>query len=510
MPRKRIVNIINFIRAYEPRGDVDLLMPIRMQVGLLRKHSLPGTFPLMYNALQDTDILDILRTAPTGTEFSLWFEMCAELCKAAGVHWRGRWAWDWESHCAFSPGYTPPEREALLDAAFEKFREVFGYYPRSMGAWAFDAHTLRYAAEKYGMDAFCNCKDQLGTDGYTLWGGYYNGGYYPSVYNAYCPAQSEENQIHVPMFRMLGSCPLYQYIEGLNTHTGLRRSQGVLSLEPSSERCGARTEWVDWYLRENFIGKCLSHAYTQVGQENSFGWENMENLPYQLARIAELRDKGIVTAETLAASGRWFRENFNLTPAAGMLTESDWTLLPGAAGCDGRGEPLTQFKTNAGLAGKDCKGFWYNCRNYRANVFIADNRPYLRDLHLFREERRENYLTETEPTENLFYETIPLMDGNRRSGRDCHAGWYPLINGRHMEILSYIYEEYDNETAILTFQTEACGAVQVTFRPAGIHLRAERNGSDLILLRRTAPAADMPPPDRLTLTDSELEINLKP
>lgn len=75
--------------------------------------------------------------------------------------------------------------------------------------------------------ASCNCKDQYGTDGYTLWGGYWNQAYYPSRLNGYMPAQTQEGQIPVPVFRMLGSDPIYQY------DTGLGHSiQGVITLEP--------------------------------------------------------------------------------------------------------------------------------------------------------------------------------------------------------------------------------------------------------------------------------------
>lgn len=59
--------------------------------------------------------------------------------------------------------------------------QIFGVYPKSVGSWFIDAVTLKYMAERYGVVASCNCKDQIGTDGYTLWGGYWNQGYYPSI-----------------------------------------------------------------------------------------------------------------------------------------------------------------------------------------------------------------------------------------------------------------------------------------------------------------------------------------
>ena len=55
--------------------------------------------------------------------------------------------------------------------------------------------------------------------------------YYPSRINAYMPAQTEEGQIPVPIFRMLGSDPIYQYDDGLG-----QERQGVISLEPVYEK----------------------------------------------------------------------------------------------------------------------------------------------------------------------------------------------------------------------------------------------------------------------------------
>ena len=94
----------------------------------------------------------------------------------------------------YAMGYTKEEREKLIDVIFKKFEETFGFGAKSVGSWMIDAHSLQYMSEKYGIEASCNCKDQWGTDGYTIWGGYWNQGYYPSRHNALCPAQSRDAQ----------------------------------------------------------------------------------------------------------------------------------------------------------------------------------------------------------------------------------------------------------------------------------------------------------------------------
>src|ERR1035441_8369248 len=94
--------------------------------------------------------------------------------RKAGLKWRGRHEWDSTANVGFSPGYTPEERRKLVDVYMADFKGIFGYYPRTAGSWFIDEVTLAYMAEHYGIVASCNCKDQVGTDGYTLWGGYWN------------------------------------------------------------------------------------------------------------------------------------------------------------------------------------------------------------------------------------------------------------------------------------------------------------------------------------------------
>ena len=208
MENTNIVNIVNFIRAVEPRfrEEPDLFEPVRREMELAKQHALPATWLLQYDALVKGPYVDFLkREMPESHEAGCWFEVVEELAEAAGIRWRGRWSWDWNVEVGFSIGYTPRERERLADAYVARFAELFGRPPASVGSWCFDAHLFNYLHEKYGIAAGCNCKDQYGTDGYTLWGGYWANAYYPSRKNAYLPAQSEAMQIPVPVFRMLGS-----------------------------------------------------------------------------------------------------------------------------------------------------------------------------------------------------------------------------------------------------------------------------------------------------------------
>jgi len=271
----RIVNIINFIRLLEPRDaevtETVLYATVVKQVEIMEKYKLRGTFLLQYDALMDPRYQKLLKSLPAQSfEIGAWWEIPQPLVENAGMNWRGRYPWDWHADVGFSTGYTPQEREKLVDVYMNDFKKIYGAYPKSVGSWFIDAHTLNYMYQKYGIIASCNCKDQIGTDGYTLWGGYWNQAYYPSLKNAYMPAQHEENQIPVPIFRMLGSDPIRQFDAGLGSN-----KQGVISLEPVYKGGGGDDAWVNWYFRQFVGGEPMAFAYVQTGQENSFTWDVM-------------------------------------------------------------------------------------------------------------------------------------------------------------------------------------------------------------------------------------------
>ena len=396
--KPRIVNIINFIRLLEPRDakiteDV-LYQTVVKQLELMKKYKLGGTFLLQYDALMDSRYQKLLKDLPKEYEIGAWWEIPQPLVEKAGMKWRGRYPWDWHANVGFSVGYTPKEREKLVDAYMKDFKKIFGYYPKSVGSWFIDEHTLNYMYKKYGIVASCNCRDQIGTDGYTLWGGYWNQAYYPSKTNMFMPAQNEKNQIPVPVFRMLGSDPIRQYDDGLG-----KEVQGVATLEPAFHHDGGGDSiWVNWYFNEFLNGACMNFAYVQAGQENSFTWDRISRgFEIQIKLFAKLKDENKIKIETLSETGKWFRENFKLTPATSV------TVLNG-------------------LKGDTKKTVWFDSRFYRTNILWENGTFRFRDIHLFDERLPSDYLTEKVTTSNCEFYTLPFIDGHQWSTNNQRAG----------------------------------------------------------------------------------------
>ncbi len=456
--KPQIVNIINFIRGVEPRdSEIDLKRPVEEQIRLLRQHELKGTFLLQYDALLREDIIELLKLQPDGYfEFGAWLEVMQPLVEDAEIEWKGRYSWDWHTDVGFSISYTPAERERIVDSLMKKFKEVFGYYPKSVGSWLIDAHTLSYMSEKYGIVASCNCKDQWGTDGYTLWGGYYNQAYYPSRLNAFTPAQTKEMQIDLPIFRMLGSDPIYQYDAGLNSSFNPSSDQNVVTLEPGCSQ-GSSEDWIEWYLKENFSGTCLSFGYTQAGQENSFGWGSMsKGLTLQFAIIARKVAEKKISVQTLAESGEWYRSHYAVTPASAIAAMSDWK--------------------NEGH-----KSVWYCSRFYRVNIFWEKDRFWIRDIYLFDEACEERYLHEKCTSPCCVYDNLPVMDGNRWSGNNIRAGIYPVSAGRHMRMEGGMpaVETIGDEELIVRWSVSGGGIFTVRCLPETLEIRLDDTPQDM-------------------------------
>ncbi len=407
--KPQIVNIINFIRDIEPRDprDPDVVKKVladttRNQISLAKKYNLKTTFLLQYDSLTDPVYQEMLKELdPEQFEFGLWHEIVQPQCEKLGIPWTGRFPWDWHCHCGFGVGYTKEERRALLDLSFETFKEIFGYYPRVFGSWFFDSESLRYITRKYGLDACCNCKEQYGTDGYTLWGSYYGQAYYPSSTNIFMPAQTKAEQLDVPLFRMLGSDQVYQFDFGISSDAGADTCQGVITLEPVYTGSGGGTEaWVDWFLRENFNGECLTFGYAQAGQENSFFWDKMKRgLEYQFPLFAKLQAEGKITVEKFGETGRRYKQTYTETPASAITAHSAFD-------------------------DDDKNSTWYCTKNYRINLYSAAGTIRIRDLHVFNENVADPFENTVCTANDATYETLPVIDGNVFSGNGILSGVY--------------------------------------------------------------------------------------
>lgn len=454
----RIINIINFIRQTDYRienSDSLLYQTVEEQLNLINRYNLPATFLLQYDALIKPEYQQLLKSQLNQqSEIGGWFEITQPQVEDAGLEWRGEHSWVSHANIAFSTGYTKDEREKLVDVYMEKFKEIFGEYPKSMGSWYIDAHTLNYMYEKYGIIASCNYKDQIGTDGYTLWGGYWNQAYYPSKLNGYMPAQSQEQQIPVPVFRMLGSDPIYQYDDGLGNDR-----QGVISLEPVYTQAGKNRAWVHYFFNAIVNQPCLAFNYAQAGQENSFTWDAMKDgLEMQIPIIDSLQRTQKIQVLTLAETGKWFKEKFSTTPATAVTVLND-------------------------IRNENNKTVWFNSRYYRANLLWKNQDFSFRDIHLFDERFKSQYVDKPGESSQFFFYTLPMVDGYMWSTPEDRAGMQIVQHNASGEkkvvrLNPPTITEPDTKTLVVTCTDVENHSFKMTFTESDFEITCDTNDKD--------------------------------
>ncbi|MBQ9392678.1 MAG: hypothetical protein IJU18_01630 [Oscillospiraceae bacterium] len=391
------INVMNFVRDVDerlPAGSDILYRATESELALVNEYGIENTFLLQYDALCDPRYQELFRSRATErTELGLWYEIVEPLTAACGLPYRSEmgWKWDWHIVPGFSMAYTPEQRRRLIREAMRKFKEVFGCYPKTVASWLIDTETVNELVDHYEISALAICRDQTNCDAYTLVGGYFNQAYYPSRRNMFTPAQTAAMQNKVPVFRLLGPCPVHNYDDGKYCADPTLRPP--YTLEPVWHN-GSDPRCVDWSFKTYFQNESLGFAYAQLGQENCFGmYDLVTPLRMQIEKALRLPD---VTIEKMSATGERFKKAFpHGTPATAVTALDSWD------------------------AGAELQSVYYDCRNYTANLFRAGGRIFFRSLYLFDEHVADLYLTEpcTTPA-NALYENLPVVDTLAWSGEE--------------------------------------------------------------------------------------------
>ena len=390
----KVVNVMNFVRQIDERiqnSTEKLLAFTKEELQIVNEYGVENTFLLQYDAVCDPDFVSLFKNEATEkTEIGLWYEIVEPLTSACGIPYRSEkgWKWDWHIIPGFSMAYTPRQRELLIDQAMKKFKETFGYYPKTVASWLIDTHTMNYLTANYDVKAIAICRDQANTDAYTLLGGYFNQAYYPSKNNIFTPAQSAEMQVSVPVFRLLGPCPIHNYDRNKYSSPELT-ARGVrtaaFTLEPGWYM-GCTPEPTKWMFDCYYSQESLGFAYAQIGQENSFLVFKDQVLAGIRMQIEQLQARGDVQFLKMGDTGELFQKKFpKETPATTVVADSNFDS-------------------------EDIQSIYYDCKNYTANLFRFEEKIFLRRLYLFDERVKDTYIEDSCTTFDAVYENLPIVD----------------------------------------------------------------------------------------------------
>lgn len=183
------------------KNFLTLIYPVRGR-DLWPDHSLkqvdvpdhPATFLLQYDALTDTDLVKKLRLCQN-CEFGIFYEVSEKLATDTLTPYilgSGHWS---RPDKIFLSGYSLLERMRIIDLVAKTFHEVFGYYPKTVGAWYLDSFSLNYLVDKYHVSGYISVADQYDTDAQRYWGKPWGTPFYPQKYNSLASASHLNNKL---------------------------------------------------------------------------------------------------------------------------------------------------------------------------------------------------------------------------------------------------------------------------------------------------------------------------
>jgi hypothetical protein len=189
--QNRIVTFVNPVRGRNLWSDKSLY-PLQEQYAVLANHNYPATWLLQYDALIDGEVTNTIKNFSIKGEPGVFLEISRDLGNDAGVATPIYTRWS-DPGSVFLSAYSQSERRKLIDKIYSKFKTVFGYYPKSVGAWWIDSYSLNYIKDKYGLEGIMIVADQKTTDSYGVWGQWWGVPYYPSKENILVPALGNSN-----------------------------------------------------------------------------------------------------------------------------------------------------------------------------------------------------------------------------------------------------------------------------------------------------------------------------
>lgn len=368
----QFITIVNPVRI--SKYTTDPVASIRSQYGIIKRENLPATWLLTYGAIEHAGVASVVKEMDQQQELGIFMEVTPNFAQAAGVTYNDTGSWH-HATSVFLSGYTKEERIKMIDVVFAKFKDEFGYYPKSVGAWWIDSFSLDYMKNKYDIIANLGVADQFSTDGYQVWGQPWSIPFYPSKKHAGIPAATVDNKIDVVTTQWAPRDPLNGYKDSLYS------TQDYPLLKLST----------DYF--NNLLGLYAGKHNNTFGQIvvgleadlNAAGYE--KEFANQMRSVSERGKSGEFEILTMKEFSEWYRRKFpDISPPHTIITR------------DFLSEPLTTL--------------WYQSPQYRINVLHNhDNgETSILDLRIYSDEIIEPYYNSPNKSFNLAINIPSILD----------------------------------------------------------------------------------------------------
>lgn len=273
--------------------------------------------------------------------------------------------------------FSMEDKKSIVTDVFEKFHQVFGFYPTSTGSYYLDAELTNYIKQQYPMVkcAVATCWEEgpkayrtCNNSWYTLFDGGPWNPWIPSKQNTHSPAANEAEDSGIVAIPHL-SRDLLACFDGNGSNFGTHPQNVLRGMIYKDGEYPYLYNLIDQYraLAKYNNGYAYNMMFVGPGWMNKMGrWE----APYELlvksyedgmAYYAGLRDKGEIEDMTMTEFAGWYRANKTYTEPECAL----WKDI---------------------LYGSEKQLFWYadpylrTCVDMNQGGALIDLRPYVSKL----------------------------------------------------------------------------------------------------------------------------------
>ncbi len=439
------VSIVNPVRGNDFWEDKSqsVLTAVTGQKEIIDKYKFSATWLVRFDALSDQSVISAINSS--SDEKGLFLEITPSWAKEAAVNYRKSNSWH-NAGSAFLTGYERDERLKLIDKAFEKFKETFGFFPKSVGAWWIDVFSLKYMEEKYEITSALIVADQYTTDNYQIWGQYFGTPYYPSKTNALHPAQSLENKIPLVMVQWAIRDPVNSYGKGVEESTYSLQANDYIDFHNLDTKYFSKL--IDVYTKQP-LNK-FSHLV--VGLENSYSWQKYLNeYENQIKVLSDKKKSGQISIVKMEEFASWYKSKFpNLSPEQIIIAD----------------DPLGSYK----------KVVWFMNPYFRAGWFLNRDGSLFRDIRQYIEGSEELCFKERCDSVNFATSATRVLD-------EVSFGHKWIIDQGKITDFNVIRK---GQKYAITYKNEAGKLRTIEFLPRDIGIDGKVSSIDGAILDATA------------------------
>lgn len=375
----QFVTIVNPVRV--SRYTHDLKSSVEAQYEQIQKRSLPATWLLTFDVLERKDVTEFFSGIDKSQELGIFLEVTPDFALKSDVEYNKTDSWH-RAHALFLSGYTQDDRKKLIDTVFEKFKQTFKSYPKSVGAWWIDSYSLEYMQSKYGISANLGLADQFTTDGYSVWGQFWSAPFIPSKYHAGIPANNLDHKLNIVTIEWAFRDPLNGYGSSpANNYS----TQDYLTINLTNDYF---SKFLDLYTSKGFN----KFSQTTIGLESDLDPPSYMGGYADQLDVAKRKNVQFLTMSDFA---KWYLNNFSLTPPDTIVSDD--------------------------LLGTQKKVIWYQSSHYRIGIKFdgSTNQTEIFDFRIYPGDFEEpNYLS---PNKQLnLYISLPFLIDKTS---DPNSGW---------------------------------------------------------------------------------------